>query len=165
MGTIRILTFPPSLPLPNQVQPYCPPHPIPMYNYYCVLLPLGTPLRVGKQLGGAKDEDTWEAGALSEILDYVTVRCRRAWLKCASAAWSARGVAWPPWTVVAKDILFPRSWELSEAECHPALLSTQQQPSVHSSPDLLMNFSFNFPLSGIMPPRHKQAFSSPLQSR
>lgn len=59
----------------------------------------------------------------------------------------------------------PRLWELSEAQWHPALPSTQQ-PLVHSSlADLLVNFSFNFPLSRIMPPPWKQTCSSLLQSK
>lgn len=36
MGTIRILTFPPRLPVPNQRQPDCLPHSIHKCNYKCV---------------------------------------------------------------------------------------------------------------------------------
>lgn len=165
MGIIRILTFPPSLslsPKPSITR-------LLASSHVQLLVRAVTSQRTspcGKATGGARDEDSWEVEVLSEMLDYVTIHCRRAWLKRASAAWGGGGVTPPPWTVVAIDILLPISWELSEADCHPAALSIQQWPSVCSSlADLLVNFSFNFPPSRITLPRSKQAFSSLLQSR
>lgn len=61
------------------------------------------------------------------------------------------GGTWTPLIVVARDTLLRRSWELPEAECHLALLCTQQWPSAHSFLADFVNLSFNFPPSRIMP--------------
>lgn len=72
IGTVRVLTFPQSLPVPNQKQPGCLPHSIHKLPV-CVVKSPSTPLSVGKELGVPKTHEKQKHWVKSFTMSLYTV--------------------------------------------------------------------------------------------